>query len=163
MTQAQTISSGTLSASDLFAVLSIDRLRLLLPHHQVRTLEPVSDIDLSKKQNREVGWLEAGEVKSPIYCFSRDLVVLETIPNERRIAVVMVADTGSIGVLCDDLNIMPRDDFISHPLPVSMNTSGTPLTGLAIHDDAICCLSSANHLLEYVSNNANLINSRPHS
>ena len=159
MIQSQKRSVNVHSTGDFFATLSIDHLRLLLPHRQVHTLEPIADVELSEKQNGQIGWLEAAGLKSPIYSFSRNLAILDVIPDGRRIAVVMVADSGSIGVLCDDLKIMPRTRFISHPLPTCMNAVGTPVTGLAIHNDAVCCMSSANHLLKYLSEKAQAVRS----
>ena len=133
------------------AALSIDGLRLLLPHQQIRTLEPVADVEAIKKQNIEIGWITIAGIESPVYCFSRDLSLLHTIPDERRITVLLGAGNDTIGILCDELKIVPSKELIMHPLPDCMKVPGSPFTGLAILDDTICCLSSSQHMLNYLT------------
>lgn len=150
-TQTQSITMAR--RGDLLAALSIDDLRLLLPHHEVHTLEPVADLQTKQKKDHVVGWIMAGTVRIPIYCLSRDLIVLDTIPNVRRIAVVMITDEGSIGILCDDLKIIPRKQLAEQPLPYCMHAPDTPLTGLASQENTVYCLSSANHMLKFLKDN----------
>jgi hypothetical protein len=160
MMKAQTQSMGVSHTGDLLVALSIDGLKLLLPHHEVHTLEPVADVETVEKQDEVVGWFTAGAVKIPIYCFSRHLAVLDTIPDVRRIAVLMTADATTIGILCDDLKIISRKQLNTHPLPQCMKVPGTPLTGLAMQKDTVFCLSSANYMLKYLREGPLLSNTR---
>ena len=151
---------GVEISGEYIAALSIESLRLLLPHHQIRTLEPVSDIEKSQKPNAEIGWIVTEGAKIPVYCLSRDLAILDMIPHERRIAALLAADAGAIGILCDDLKIIAGKECTAHPLPDCMEVSGTPITGLVIHNDAVCCLSSTDQLLTYLIDKSQLPGSR---
>ena len=139
------------STAAFVAALSIDDLRLLLPHQQIRTLEPVADVEAIKKQDIEIGWITIAGTESPVYCLSRDLSLLNTIPDDRRIVVLLGAGNDTIGILCDELKIVPSKELIKHPLPDCMKVPSSPFAGLAILDDTVCCLSSAGHMLNYLS------------
>lgn len=148
--KAQTQAMGKSYKSDLFAALSIDSLTLLLPHHEVHTLEPVTDLKTTQKQDKVAGWCVSGNTKVPIYCLSDEFEISDAIPNVRRMAVLINFYNGTIGLLCDDLNIISRKLLIEHPLPSPMRVKGTPLTGLATHENTVFCLSTANRLGKFL-------------
>ena len=87
----QETSVGTFTAGSLIAVLGVDGLKLLLPQNELRTLEPVEEVEQASHEHGEVGWLSLADQQCPVFCVSGDLTLLAEIPQQRRIAVMLNA------------------------------------------------------------------------
>jgi len=136
--------------SAFVAALSIEEFTLLLPQHELRTFEPIADVETDYRENNEVGWIDIAGVKYPVYCISHDFLLLKTIPDERRIAVLLTLGKDMAGILCDELKIVSSKAISAYPMPECMNIPVAPFTGLAIYNNTICGMSSAPQLLSYL-------------
>ncbi len=131
-----------------YALLSMDRLALLIPQHQVRSLEPA--LDVQRTQARDAAWISTAGVNWPVYCLSEDLWPNLEVPANRHICALLQSGAGLLGVLCDQVATLERTELDILPLPHCMRTQDTPLLGLVLHAGRVLCVSSANHLLNCV-------------
>lgn len=131
--------------TDRYAIMQLGRLSLLIPQHQVHTLEPMNEVQPT--QGEGVGWLEIGGERSPVYCLSEDLQPIPMIPADRSICVVLDSDSKPFGLLCNQVSLFKANDLDIKPLPECMCTRNTPLRGLVLYDDKILCITYAHDLL----------------
>ena len=146
----QEASVGSLTAGSLIAVLGVDGLKLLLPQNELRTLEPVEDVEQVSHEHGEVGWLSLADQQWPVFCVSRDLTLLAEIPQQRRIAVMLNAANDLAGVLCDELKIVRPEELSIYPIPLSLQVPGSPLTSLVVYGDTVGCMTTSHHLIGYL-------------
>jgi len=126
-----------------YVLLSMDTLRLLIPQNQVRTLEP--GFEVRYPDTGGTGWIEIEDMRSPVYCLSRNLEPLVTPPASRNVCVLLESEHGLFGVLCDQVAMF--GEIAAEPLPKCMRSAGTPIRGLALHGEQVLCIGSAAGLL----------------
>lgn len=143
-----------------YLTISLDSLRLIIPQTQVYALEPV--LDVSYKDDN-IGYIQIDDVICPVYTLSEELTPLVTIPEQRRICVLLHTDitmesalqedlyylpANMFGLLCDQVVLDEWTDKIEiFPLPACMRTIATKLIGLMLKDNEILGITSAKELL----------------
>ncbi len=146
----QESSVGVSTVNSLSAVLDIDGLMLLLPQNELRTLEPVGDVEQVSSEHLEVGWISIADQQWPVFCVSGDLTVMDEIPKQRRIAVMLRTGNELAGILCDEIKIVRSEELSVYPLPASLRVPTSPLTSLAIYGDTVGGITSSDHLINYL-------------
>lgn len=136
--------------SGWFAVLTIDRQKLLLAQNEIRTLEPVIDIDKKTKLPGTVGTLTIQNIRFPVYCVSEDLTVLEIIPTNRRICVLLDEGENSFGITCDKIETTNSEHLKFYSLPECMSLQDSPILALAIRGNELNCVTSTGRLAAYI-------------
>ncbi len=140
------------------AVLTISGLQLALRQSEIRALESTPDLDTDETKPFSVGWVQFRDERWPVYCLTQDLSLLVVVPRERRSCVVLDTGAGYIGVLCDSVNLGTQ--FLPEQLqdlPVAMRLPDTPILGLiALEEENVACVSSAERLVEHVTRMVNL-------
>jgi chemotaxis signal transduction protein len=132
-------------------VLSIDKLRLVLPQADIRTVESISDVVIEDKMPKSVGWIKYQGQRWPVLCFSDELAVLNEIPGTRRACVMLALNGAYLGLLCDDARVLVNFVQQSFAVPASMQAHASPLTGLIQYEQGLACLSDARHLHTFVN------------
>jgi len=132
-----------------YAVLALDRLNLLIPRQDIRTLEPAVDIDPADPPPNGVGWFGSEQGRWPVFCLSQELELLSRPPHGRRICAVVAAGGRIFGLLCDEVTLLERERLPLHAAPEAMALAGTAITGLAMHAGSVACVSSAARLLAH--------------
>ena len=133
------------SVQGRYVVLNFAGLHLLLPHTEVYTLEPRSDVQAGEEGT--AGWLEADGQSWPVVCFDRDLEPTNLVPVERRVCVLLHYGGGYAGVLCETVATLEAEDMRLFPLPPALSASATPVRGLVTYDGRLGCLTSSLDLL----------------
>lgn len=144
------------ASSDHYAVLQMGRLGLLIPQHQVHTLEP--SIDVQRMQGEGFGWLTLAGVRSPVYCLSEDLRSITEVPPDRHICVLLITHENKFGLLCTQVALFEPFELDIVPVPECMRMTNLPLRGLVIHGDRLLYLSSAQQLLDCLDPNMRSVN-----
>lgn len=131
-----------------YALLAIDKLKLLIPQQQIKSLEMREDMDNAETSGDVVGYLEFEQRLRPVFCFNDDLSVLNPAPLKRRVCILLQAKNDLFGILCDHAELL--NDAVIHPQPFAecMATADSPLQSLAIIDNDITSISSADLLAE---------------
>ena len=133
------------------AILNIAGLRLLLPQHDLRTVESASDVDDSEPEPYSVGWIKYQQKRWPTYCLSDDLALLSHMPPTCRACVLMAVGDGYIGIMSDDVIIMRKTPERQYELPAAMKMPETPIKFLLSLDDAIVCVTEAQLLFQHIN------------
>ena len=143
----QIVDAGLSSAA---ALLKIDKLQLLLPQGEVRSLESATDIDVTAPALHSVGWISFGQKRVPVYSLSEDLNLMSGVTSERRACAMLTLGSGYIGILCNDMIILSNFSGARHLLPAAMRLADTPILQLAEYEQGIVCVTSAHKLTTYI-------------
>lgn len=133
----------------LYSVLRLDFLALLVPQQDVRTLEPVEDLDTAEPPANGVGWVRVGNQRYPVFCFSEQLRRLPAVPPSRRICAVLAAGERAFGVMCSEVSMLRLPDLRVTAMPEAMILPGRPIHALALHEGTVMCVSSAARLIAH--------------
>ncbi len=139
-----------------YAMLTLDGRRLLLPQGDIRTLEPLADMDIASPPDQGVGWIPFEGTQWPMYCLSGELSILGTIPPARRICVLLTLGDGYFGLLCDGLVALQGQAVEPSPLPACMARPGSPIEALVLQGDAMGLVSGAARLEAFLGVKARL-------
>lgn len=134
-----------------YGVLKLDFLVLLVPQQEVRTLEPLDDLETSDPPANGVGWIRVGDDRYPVFCFSEQLRRLPEVPATRRICAVLTAGERTFGVMCSDVSMLRLPQLHVNPMPEAMILPGRPVHALALHEGVVMCVSSAARLIAHAN------------
>lgn len=141
---------STSEPSQRYVRLFFDGLNLLLPQHQLHTLEPVSDLQTTAGCEDGVGWITNGGYRWPVYCLSSALDMMNRCPHGRHICALVAHQSQAFGLVCEDVDTMPGQDLVSWSLPTCMYTPGTPINALALHDGRVYCITTVTDMGGYM-------------
>lgn len=134
----------------VYTVLSIDGQRLLLPREEVRTLEPALDRDPTDPLPGSVGWLPFVGERWPLYCLNSALDLLQKIPPQRQISVLLSDDRIALGLLCDEVTTLEHPRLSPQSIPACMQSPGLPWHSLLAVADGVECLTNSQRLAALV-------------
>lgn len=137
-------------------VLSIDKLRLIVPQTDIRTVESISDVDAADKMPKSAGWISYLGQAWPVICISDELAPLDEVPAPRRACVMLAYEGAYFGLLCDDARVLVNFSRQSFAVPAVMRAHASPLTGLIEYEQGLACLSDASHLHAYLNTYLNI-------
>ncbi|HLP96928.1 MAG TPA: chemotaxis protein CheW [Sideroxyarcus sp.] len=133
------------------ALLRFSGLYLALPQQEILAIEAMAEIDPHEAEPHSIGWLTHAQQRWPVYCLSAELALLTAVPGERRVCVLLGAEDGCVGIVCDEISIEQTLDQ-RHELPPAMCVPHTPVQGLVVlGEDRIACVSDATRLAAYVA------------
>jgi CheW-like domain len=129
-----------------YVIVTLGELRLLLPQHQIYTLEAALDVERPEGEEQR-GWISIDGASWPVYCLSADLRPLREVPPARRICLLLRIDDSLLGLLCDGVTLYGgQGEPRILPLPGCMQAPNTPLRGLALQGEEVLCLTCAEEL-----------------
>lgn len=135
----------------LYAVLTFDGRKLLLPQAEVRSLEPLLDIEpITAEFSDAVGTIAFGGEYWPVYCLDWELALLNEVPNIRRVCVVLSVGEAYLGLLCDQIAPFGSSRPALQPMPACMARSYSPFHALTIHAGEIACVTTAAQLWAFL-------------
>ncbi|MFO1351943.1 MAG: hypothetical protein U1F68_15220 [Gammaproteobacteria bacterium] len=137
-------------APQSYALLTLDRRLLLLPQSEILTLEPVLDVEVTRKPAKGVGWLGFEGRDWPVYALDDDLNPLPVAPTQRRVCVLVNASGQYIGLICSSIATVRAAELRTRSLPAAMTRPGTLLRGLALHNDRLGVVSTGEALANYL-------------
>jgi CheW-like domain len=130
--------------------LSVGSLKLFLSRNEVRSLELAEDMELASPEDYELGWHKVQGEQIPVYGLGESLTLMRQRPETRRIVVVLAAGEASIAILCDDVMFLDSGELSFQDIPDCMNSCRSLLSGLAIYDDIVGCVTSGELLSAYL-------------
>jgi len=139
-----------------YSVLKLDILVLLVPQREVRTLEPLDDLETAEPPANGVGWMRVDNERCPVFCFSEQLRLLPLVPATRRICAVLHAGERDFGVMCSDVSMLRLPEPGVSPMPEAMILPGRPIHALALHEGTVMCISSAARLIAHAHTDSGL-------
>lgn len=135
--------------SEQVVVLSAGRLSLVFPQREIRTLEPVLDLE-SGEHSLSIGDIVLDEGTWPIFALTEDLELLASAPEKGRVCVLMSHENWRFGLLCDKVANAPAQDMTPQPLPECMRQPATVVHGLSVVGNQVMCLTRAEAMWRYL-------------
>ncbi|OUR88651.1 hypothetical protein A9Q81_23195 [Gammaproteobacteria bacterium 42_54_T18] len=132
-------------------------LSLLLPHGNVITVELTSSIeDLSINDSTSTS-LTARNILWPVVCFTPDLKIVHNTSSKRcstdyRFAACInpTNPRHRFALTCDQVTSIQCNPKDLLQLPTIMHTQQSPIMGTFYHDDALYCVTDADHLAKFL-------------
>ena len=159
-----------------WALLVMDGITLALPQKDVVTIELTSALQPAQEVDPdgggEIGWLVHDAERWPVYCLDRHFALAPALAHTARVCVLFrsnfhisplptlspegrgaVDESNSrvLGLAGTQVSLLAADaDLSVPPLPACLTRPGSPLTGLALHRDAIVAVMHAQPLGRYL-------------
>jgi hypothetical protein len=130
-------------------VLSIGRLSLVFAQHEVRTLEPVLDLEPGE-HSLSVGDVVLDEGIWPVFALTEDLELLGSAPDSGRVCVLMSHERWRFGLLCDKVANKSAQDMGPQRLPECMRQGASVVHGLCVADGKVMCMTNAQSMCRYL-------------
>jgi hypothetical protein len=130
--------------------LTLGEATLALPQGEVHTLESMLDLE-PDAQGLRVGWITLHGQRWPVYCPSASLEPLASLPDARRICVMLAAGSELFGLACESASTVDAEHLDAVVLPACMSTPEHPISALARSDEDVLCVTCAADLLRFVS------------
>lgn len=147
---------NTESRPGRYAVLTMDKQPLLIPQHELLSLEPAQDLKrFPRGPRRSVGHISLGQDQVPVYCLSRQLELMNIAPAERRVCTLLQSPQhGLFGLLCDQVSTLHADARNTRTLPACMRLPDTPIRTLILDGERVLGATSANDLATLITSGA---------
>ena len=128
------------------AEIVVDGQSLLISHVHIHSVEPILDVRLESGHGRAIGIVELGDTQWPVFCISGDLDILDSMPAARRACVLLKSDHGGVAFVCDEVRVVDNTDLSLVPVPGCMRGGHDLMESLAVIDDKVTCVLSADGL-----------------
>ena len=144
---ATAMDTSDLLNEPVYLALQIDHLRLLVPQAQFAAMASAETLQ-PKRDNSQpgIGSISRGQQTWPVYALNNALELTTEPPSTRAQCVLLTTGTEHIGLLCDQAFPIERSELIVGPIPACMQSSELLFSGLAIYQDQIAFLSTADIL-----------------
>jgi hypothetical protein len=130
-----------------FAVLQLAKIALLVPLHEVYSLESAIDIDQTMRSGGSVGAIRSADTWFTVFSLSDDLEPASTLEAAFRICAILTTGHTAVGLVCRSVSSIDGSLLDQHPLPGCMRTLHSPIQGLVRHGEHIYCRTSASNLV----------------
>ena len=134
-----------------FAALSLDGLNLLLPQEDVRSVEPVLDVEPTTSQRTAGNWVDQEQKHWSVYCLTADLTPMGDLPVERRVCVILDHEAVRFGLSVEQVITLQQAQLSFFSLPHCMRLPGSPIRALACQNDTVLCVTTATDLADYLA------------
>lgn len=142
---------------DFYVLLTMGELKLLVLQQDIRAVEVVEDIQTKLEEEEAaagiMGWIAFSDQQYPVFSLDEHLNVHSHLPENHHLCVLLHAgEEAVVGLTCttvQSLNVSYRPHIV--PLPACMRIPGTPISGLAVHNKQLLCISNAAALMNYLT------------
>ena len=149
-TRAINLTLHSQEDSPLYAVLSLDRLHLLLLQQEIAVLKPSLDVKLMGDVSGRAGWIDFKGGRWPVYCLSAELEGLLEIPPNQRICVLLKKEDRYFGIVCAQVGTLQAAQLRLSPVPACMQSPWTPIQALTVGGKQVLCVTSAARLWKFI-------------
>lgn len=134
-----------------------EELSLLLPHANVITVELTSSIEDKSIDGSTSTSLTARNMLWPVVCFTPDLKITHNVSSalcstDYRFAVCINPTNPRyrFALTCDQVTSIQCNPEALLQLPTIMHTQQSPIMGTFYNDNAIHCVTDADHLAKFL-------------
>ncbi|MDH5633873.1 MAG: hypothetical protein OEZ10_12895 [Gammaproteobacteria bacterium] len=133
-------------------ILSIDNLKLAIPQKDASTIELASALEVSVDGEAEAGWLDRNGRMWPAYSLGAHLELQEMPPRTRRFCIMFDAGDKQVGLLCDQIRMLPSDDDLSlQAMPECMANEESPLQWLSLLEGNMVAAAKSGGIVKYMA------------
>ena len=133
------------------AEVVIDGQSLLIGHVYIHSVEPLLDVRTQAGPGAAIGVIELGDTRWPVFCIDGDLNLLTSMPDNRRACVLLKSDHGGVAFLCDEVRVVDNNALKLLPVPGCMRGEHDLMESLAVIDNKVTCVLSADGLSSMLS------------
>jgi len=133
-----------------YVVLTLGDATLAVPQGEVLTLESMLDLEPDAEGLR-VGWITLHGQRWPVYCPSASLEPLASLPEARRVCVMLAVGKELFGLACESVSTVDAEHLDFTALPVCMSMPEHPISALAQSEEDLLCITCAADLLRFAS------------
>ena len=119
-----------------YVALTLGDATLAVPQGEVHTLESMLDLE-PDAQGLRVGWITLHGQRWPVYCPSASLEPLPSLPDSRKICVMLAAGSELFGLACESVSTVDAEHLDAVALPACMSTPDHPIGALARSGDDV--------------------------
>lgn len=153
----QVVDNESLVPSDKsseYISVSLGKTKLLAMRSEIHSIEPVVDRIQIKQSVLSTGRMELDGRIIPVYCFTEDLEIEQTVSIEKSVCMVLKHYKNHVGILCSEATPFNHKIVRIQPLPECMKLSVRPIVGLCLskcnNTTEVSYLVSAQAFLEYI-------------
>jgi hypothetical protein len=137
-------------ATRLFALLRLANVALLVPLHEVQSLESVEDIDKSRRIGGSAGALRRSDSWVTVFCLSDNLEPQPDLPAAFRMCAILATGGTLVGLACHAVSSVDDAALTHHPLPSCMRATHSPIRALAKQGERVYCRTTAADLVPFL-------------
>jgi hypothetical protein len=138
------------SGTRLFALLRLANVALLVPLHEVQSLESVEDIDKTRRIGGSAGALRRADSWITVFCLSDNLEPQPELPAAFRMCAILASGGTLVGLACQAVSSVNDAALTHHPLPTCMRATHSPIRALANHGERVYCRTTAADLVPFL-------------
>ena len=139
-----------------FLQLNLGKMRVLVPQHEVQSLESTLDISVEKNDMNSIGNIINNGVTHNVFNFDDKLNVIQSMSDSRRICVCLQNDDVAYGVTCDAVNNIDLQEVKLVELPECMKNKYCPVLYLGIYKNRVINVVNTSTLNNVISQTDNL-------
>ncbi len=143
-----------------YMAVSLGRKKFLVEQSSIAAIEALSDVDRSNPSDNTVGWLLYNNIKLPVYSFTDQFDVEESVSDNKAICVVLKHQEPCAAMMCTEATPVKHFLHRIQPLPECIKASPTPIESLCLYktgDQSIVnFVISAKSLVDYVTNRSGM-------
>lgn len=140
--------------SSQYVSVTLGKTKILTTQSEIHSIEPIEDIKQIRKSVLSTGRIDCNGQSIPVYSFSDELEIEQTISVNKTICVVLKHNKDYVGILCTEAIPLKHQIIKFQPLPDCMKSSARPIDMLClskINDiSEVNFLVSVESLLEYI-------------
>ncbi len=125
------VSLDELRRQPALGLLVLDGQHWLLPQADIRSLEPLLDINPTRRAPGSIGALAFAGAWWPVYGLSGELELLQELPGTRRVCLLLDNGADRFGLVCDRVETLAPPPRL-FPVPHCMADAASPLRALAL-------------------------------
>ncbi|HYN54775.1 MAG TPA: hypothetical protein VES38_08730 [Methylotenera sp.] len=138
-------------AAERYALIKLGSLNLMLLQDGIRTLESIADLESKEPPANGIGWISFQGSAWPVYCLTEDLGIHDTLPESYRICALLSIENGFVGLVCNEVILMAKNEVRPQSIPVCMVSANSPITALVHYEDSMACLTSPQLLADFLT------------
>ena len=145
---SQSPAAATLAG---WALLTMDGVRLALPQKDIVTIGLVAALLPAQDAVNAIGCFVHNGERWLVYCLDRCFVPVPMLATTARVCVLVRVQERIFGLVGTQVVLLASNaDLEVQPLPACLVQSGSPLAGLALHNDGIVLSVHASLLADYL-------------
>jgi hypothetical protein len=133
-----------------FALLRLANIALLVPLHEVQSLESVEDIDTARRLRGSAGAMRRADSWLTVFCLSDNLEPQPELPAAFRICAILATGDTLVGLACQAVSTVDDLALTHHPLPTCMRTAPSPIRALASEGEQVYCRTTVADLVPFL-------------
>lgn len=142
------------AVSERFAVLNLESVALLVPLHEIYSLESARDIDSTRSAGGSVGAVRSADSWFSVFFLSDDLKPQTSLPDTFKVCAILAVGAVTLSLACRSVATLENTILDLQPLPECMRTAGSPIQALAHDGERLLCRTSMLALAAHIEHAA---------